>query len=113
LLSDHGAKAIVLAPQIPYIRTLMPFVAGAMGYPWQGYVLLCGLGSLVWVVAITLVGFFLGELLPTWAIYALLFGLLTLVLLPTALKTYREFQAERLSPPPHQPIQTPPSQHEQ
>lgn len=114
-LAQSGPVAIVLAPQIPYIRTLMPFVAGATRYPFRSYLLLCGLGSLLWVVGITLVGFFLGELLPTWAIYVLLFGLLTLVLLPPALKTYREFRAERLrpSPPPNQGIQTPPGQHKQ
>lgn len=114
-LAKNGALAIIVAPQIPYIRTLMPFVAGATGYPWRNYLPLCAIGSLIWVVGISLVGFFLGELLPTWAIYVVVFGLMTLALLPSVLKWYREYRSPvRLSLKPlNQNVQTSPDQHEQ
>ena len=58
----HGGKALVISRFLPLFRTFAPFVAGigAMSYPrFQVFNLA---GALVWVVSLTLAGFFFGNL---------------------------------------------------
>lgn len=92
-LRRYGSIAIVLAPQIPYLRTLMPFVAGASGFPWRRFAGLSLLGSLIWTQLITLVGYFLGEVLPGWAVFSIVFGLIGMGISPYLFKWYRRNRA--------------------
>lgn len=94
-LERYGGVAIVLAPQIPYLRTLMPFVAGASGFPWRRYFWLSLLGSLIWTQLITLVGYFLAEVLPGWAVFSIVFGLIGIGISPYLLKWYRRSRRAR------------------
>ena len=89
-LNRYGTLAIVLAPLIPYLRTLMPFVAGASGFPWWRYFWLSLLGSLLWTQGITLLGFYLGGVLPGWAVFSLVFGLIGIGVAPYLLRWYRQ-----------------------
>ena len=60
--AKHGRKTIFLARFVPIVRTFAPFVAGIgrMSYPvfaaWNVS------GAIVWVVSLTLAGFFFGEI---------------------------------------------------
>jgi membrane-associated protein len=59
--AQYGAKMVILARFIPIVRTVAPFVAGAgrMSYPL--YLFFGVVGACLWVISITLAGYFLGD----------------------------------------------------
>ncbi|MDT8887541.1 VTT domain-containing protein [Aquirufa sp. LEPPI-3A] len=59
--AQYGAKMVILARFIPIVRTVAPFVAGAgrMSYPL--YLFFGVVGASLWVISITLAGYFLGD----------------------------------------------------
>ena len=60
----HGGVTIVLARFIPVLRTFVPVVAGMaqMGYP--RFALYNVAGGVLWVLSMTLTGYYLGSLVP-------------------------------------------------
>ena len=60
----HGGKALLMARFIPIVRTFAPVVAGmaAMNYP--RFVAYTAVGALMWGIGVTLLGYFLGNLIP-------------------------------------------------
>lgn len=60
----HGVVAIVLARFLPIIRTFAPIVAGIVNMNYKKFSLLNILGSVGWVCAMVLIGFFLGKMIP-------------------------------------------------
>jgi len=58
----HGGKTIIIARFVPIVRTYVPFVAGvgAMSYP--RYLAFCVVGALAWVVSLSLLGYWFGNL---------------------------------------------------
>ena len=67
-----GPLAVALAPLVPVVRTLMPFLSGGLGMPWPRFALLSLLGTLLWTQGVTLLGFWLGRLVPGLDKYLLL-----------------------------------------
>lgn len=61
---DHGGKAIILARFIPIIRTFAPIVAGIADMEIQTFMVYNIIGSLLWAVGLTVVGYFVGTLIP-------------------------------------------------
>ncbi len=58
----HGGKAIVLARFVPIVRTFAPFVAGIGRMRYASFAYFNVIGGVVWVVSLTLAGFFLGNI---------------------------------------------------
>jgi membrane-associated protein len=58
----NGGRAIILARFVPIVRTVAPFVAGAGSMKYRNYIINCILGACIWVISITLLGFFLGKI---------------------------------------------------
>lgn len=63
-LDKHGRLSIVLARFVPLVRTFMPIVAGIANMKLSKYLRYNFIGSLLWSVGVTLVGYFLGGLFP-------------------------------------------------
>lgn len=60
----HGGKTIVLARFVPIVRTFAPFVAGAGSMHFPRFFAFNLFGGVVWVGGFTLLGYFLGDLVP-------------------------------------------------
>ena len=76
----HGGKAIVLARFLPIIRTFAPITAGIGQMHYPTFLRFNLAGGLLWTVALTLAGFFLGSLIPNVDHYLLpIVGLIILL----------------------------------
>ncbi|MFM7529647.1 MAG: DedA family protein [Nodosilinea sp.] len=76
----HGGKAIVLARFLPIIRTFAPITAGIGQMHYPTFLRFNLAGGLLWTVALTLAGFFLGSLIPNVDHYLLpIVGLIILI----------------------------------
>ena len=58
----YGAKTIVIARFVPIVRTLAPFVAGVSSMHYGTFIKYNVVGGTIWVVGITLAGYFLGTI---------------------------------------------------
>jgi len=58
----HGGKTIIIARFVPIVRTYVPFVAGVGAMPYLRYLAFCVVGALVWVVSLSLLGYWFGNL---------------------------------------------------
>ena len=58
----HGGKTIVIARFVPIVRTYVPFVAGLGTMPYLRYLAFCVAGALLWVVSLSLAGYWFGNL---------------------------------------------------
>ncbi|HEY9616651.1 MAG TPA: VTT domain-containing protein, partial [Microcoleaceae cyanobacterium] len=60
----HGRKAIILARFMPVVRTFAPIVAGIGAMNYRIFVAYNIIGGFVWTFGITLLGYFLGQVIP-------------------------------------------------
>lgn len=58
----HGGKTIIMARFVPIVRTFAPFVAGVGTMNYSRYITFCLLGGILWVVSLTLAGYYLGSI---------------------------------------------------
>ncbi len=58
----HGSKTIIIARFVPLVRTFAPFVAGVGNMKYRTFVTYNVVGAILWVVGISLAGYFLGNI---------------------------------------------------
>ncbi|UCH53558.1 MAG: DedA family protein [Pseudomonadota bacterium] len=75
----HGGKTIVIARFVPIIRTYAPFVAGIGSMPYVRFLAYNVLGALLWVISLTLAGFYFGNL--PWVKQNLALVIMTIIIL--------------------------------
>lgn len=61
---EYGAKTIVLARFMPFIRTFAPIVAGIGRMNYGTFVRYNLIGGLLWAIGMSLAGFWLGSIIP-------------------------------------------------
>lgn len=60
--NKHGGKTIVIARFMPFIRTFIPFVAGASRMNYKYFLVYNVVGATLWVFSCTLLGYFFGNI---------------------------------------------------
>ncbi|MGH3345457.1 MAG: DedA family protein, partial [Nocardioides sp.] len=82
----HGNKALVIGRFVPFVRTYITVVAGVTMMDRRRFFTWSLVGAVLWVVSITLLGYFLGTRVP-WLrdnIDLAILGLLALSVIPVA-----------------------------
>lgn len=86
----HGSKAIIISRFFPIVRTFLPFVAGMVDMNYKKFVFHTCLGAIIWVLAFTLTGHFVGSIPWVSKNYGLIFfGLTVITLLPLSFPLLR------------------------
>lgn len=67
--AKHGGKALILARFLPLFRTLVPIMAGVVHMPYRTFLSYNVTGALLWGVSVTLLGYYLGSLIPNIDLY--------------------------------------------
>lgn len=67
----YGAKAVFFARFVPIVRTFAPILAGVGSMPYGTFVRFNIMGGVVWGGGITLLGYFLGSIVPNIEHYLL------------------------------------------
>lgn len=76
----YGRGALVIARFLPIFRTLVPIFAGVGSMSYGSFILFNVLGALLWGVSITILGYYLGALIPNIDQYLLpILGLVIVV----------------------------------
>jgi membrane-associated protein len=57
----RGPRAVVLARFIPFVRTIVPMLAGTGRMPLRKYAIANVVGAAIWAVGVSLLGFWLGS----------------------------------------------------
>ena len=60
--NKHGGKTIVIARFMPFVRTFIPFVAGASRMNYGYFLMYNVVGAFLWVFICTFAGFFFGNI---------------------------------------------------
>ncbi len=69
--AKHGPKTIIIARFVPIIRTFAPTLAGVAKMDYKTFLFYNVVGAFLWVVGITLLGYFLGKVVPNAEHYIL------------------------------------------
>lgn len=60
--AKHGGQTIIMARFVPIVRTFAPFVAGVGTMTYRHFASYSIVGAVLWVVSLTLAGYFLGSI---------------------------------------------------
>ena len=80
----HGKKTIVLARFVPVVRTFAPIVAGMGKMSYMEFITFNILGGILWVGTMSMIGFFLGRIIPNAKSYLhwIIIGVIFISILP-------------------------------
>jgi membrane-associated protein len=60
----YGAKTLIIGRFIPIVRSFAPTLAGAVQMQYKQFIKFVFIGGFLWTVGITLIGFYLGQIMP-------------------------------------------------
>ena len=87
----HGSKALVIGRFVPFVRTFITVVAGATKMDRMRFFTWSLVGSMLWVLSITLLGYFLGSAFPALGqnLDKAIIAILAFSLIPVAYEWWR------------------------
>jgi membrane-associated protein len=90
----HGKKTLVIARFMPIVRTFAPIVAGIGAMNYRTFVTYNIIGGFVWTFGVTLLGYFLGKIIPAEQIDKYLLPIILIIIVvsvaPSIIHLYRE-----------------------
>ena len=95
----HGNKTIILARFLPVVRTFAPILAGVGGMKYYQFLSYNIIGGVIWAVSLTLLGYYLGSIIPNVDRYLLpiIFLIIVISTLPVGIEILRERRKRRKS----------------
>jgi membrane-associated protein len=88
--AKHGSKTIIIARFVPIVRTFAPFVAGIGHMDYRQFIRFNVIGAVVWVVGLTLLGYFFGNIpFVRNNFETVIFGIIGVSLLPIVFEYIR------------------------
>jgi membrane-associated protein len=90
----HGGKTLVISRFLPLFRTFAPFVAGVGRMEYLRFSFFNLIGAVLWVVSLTLAGYFFGNL--PWVqknLTLVIIGIIALSLIPVLIGWLKQRQA--------------------
>jgi membrane-associated protein len=88
--AKHGSKTIIIARFVPIVRTFAPFVAGIGHMNYSQFIRYNVIGAVVWVVGLTLLGYFFGNIpFVKEHFESVIFGIIGVSLLPILIEYIR------------------------
>ncbi|MGB4076732.1 MAG: DedA family protein [Minisyncoccia bacterium] len=85
----YGKGALIVARFLPLFRTLVPIFAGVGSMRYRDFLFFNVAGALLWGISITLLGYYLGTLIPNVDHYLL--PILMLVIIVSGISMWREY----------------------
>jgi len=89
----HGGKTITIARFVPFIRTFVPIVAGAVGMEWRRFTFFNLFGGLLWAIGVTLAGYLLADAIPPDVLdtyfLVIVFTVIIVSMMPTFIHLWR------------------------
>jgi len=92
---EYGAKTIVLARFMPFIRTFAPIVAGIGKMDYRTFFRYNLIGGVLWAAGMTLAGYWLGQIVPGVDRYLL--PIIALIVIASVIAPAREYLAQKRS----------------
>lgn len=88
----HGGKTIILARFMPIVRTFAPILAGVGSMNYRTFLFFNMVGGALWAIGLTLLGFFLGSVVPNVDKYLLpiIAFIIFISVLPSAIHVLRD-----------------------
>lgn len=88
----YGAKIIVLARFMPIVRTFAPILAGVGNMHYKTFIRYNVIGAVLWAIGLTVLGYFLGALVPGIDQYLLpiIIGIVLVSFIPPVWHVWRE-----------------------
>jgi membrane-associated protein len=91
----RGPRAVVLARFIPFVRTIVPMLAGTGRMPLRKYAVANVVGAAIWAVGVSLLGFWLGSSIDIDRyLYPIIAVIIVLSLIPPFLEYRRHKRAQ-------------------
>jgi membrane-associated protein len=96
----HGSKALVIGRFVPFVRTYVTVVAGVGLMDRRRFMLWSGIGAALWVLVVTLLGYFLGSAFPSLAsnIDKAMIAVLAFSVIPIAYEWWKHRRHEQSRP---------------
>ena len=92
----HGAITIIVTRYLPFLRTFSPFVAGVAAMTHGRFQFYNITGGLLWVVSLSLAGYFFGNIpVVKTHLTLIIIALIVIPALPAGLIAVREWRAAR------------------
>lgn len=87
----HGNSALVIGRFVPFVRTYVTLVAGVTRLERARFLTWSAVGAVLWVLAVMLLGFFLGTAFPALGkdLDVAIIGLVIVSLIPIAIEWWR------------------------
>ncbi|HWS46894.1 MAG TPA: DedA family protein [Acidimicrobiia bacterium] len=90
-----GVRAVVIGRFIPFVRTIVPILAGTSRMPQRAFATANVAGAALWAVGVTLLGFFLGDAIGADNVDRYLLPIVAVIVVLSLIPPFLEYRRHR------------------